>query len=124
MVRFGDTPVHDFLAEIQTEENSRVASELPKETSFEYTNQSLSDVVGDVSFRHAIPLAFNGRVLDDAGINPNSPVSASFRGVPLFAALCIRLAPDESHREVVLPLVLADFDDRHNSRMIEIGCRR
>ena len=30
-------------------------------------------------------------------------------------------AVDKAHREIMLPLVLADLEDRHDARMIEIG---
>ena len=32
-------------------------------------------------------------------------------------------AVDETHRKIMLPLMLADFMDRHDARMIEV-CRR
>ena len=37
--------------------------------------------------------------------------------------LCEALALDEAHREIMLPLVLANLENRHDTRMIEVGRR-
>ena len=95
LVRFGDLPVHDFLAEMQIDPDNRLASELQKETDFEYQEVVLQDAVDDMSFRHDLTLMINGRALNDADFDWRTPVTASYRGIPLFAAMCGLLAPLE-----------------------------
>ena len=42
---------------------------------------------------------------------------------PVGQALREALPLDEAHREIMLALVLADLEDRHDARMVEVGRR-
>ena len=52
-----------------------------------------------------------------------SPAASRAGSGPLGQALREALALDEAHGEIMLPLVLAHLEDRHDPRMIEVGRR-
>ena len=63
---------------------------------------------------HALPVGvFDG--LDDGGSSSAASLGGTAFGQPSGQALAV----DESHREVVLSLVLADLENRHDARMVE-----
>src|SRR5262249_38117534 len=59
-------------------------------------------------------------ILDRFGDPSQEQGGFTRRQRPLYQPLSEALALDESHREVMLPLVLADLEDRYDPRMVEI----
>lgn len=80
----------------------RILTELEKETSFEYLDQPLRDVVDDISFRHDIPILISVTALEEYGIGTDTPLSMSLKGVSLKSALNLMLA------EIDLTYILKD----------------
>lgn len=70
---------------------ARINRALDLDTAFDYLDQPLSDVVQDIAFAHNIPIIIDAKALLDFGIDLNSPVSISLKGISLRSALRLLL---------------------------------
>jgi hypothetical protein len=85
-----------------SESCTRIENALNSETTFDYLDQPLKDVIEDISFNHNIPIAIDRKALDDFGIDTGTPITKSIKGISLRSALRLML------RELELTYVLRD----------------
>jgi len=64
---------------------------LDDETSFQYLDQPLRDVIDDIAFRHGIPIVIDVMALEDYGIGTDTPMSITLKGISLKSALRLML---------------------------------
>jgi len=96
LIRVGDIAVVDFMPSAAVADDlngQRICRALHFETTFDYLDQPLKDVVEDISFNHNIPIMIDAREFADDGIDIETPITSTIRGVPLFVALVELLAP-------------------------------
>lgn len=70
---------------------TRILSELDHETTFDYLDQPLKDVIEDISFTHNIPIVIDTKALEDFGIDTGTPITRSLKGTTLRSALRLML---------------------------------
>jgi hypothetical protein len=80
----------------------RIEQALNRDTTFDYLDQPLKDVVEDISFNHSIPIILDTRALEDYGIDTGTPIIRSLKGVSLRSALRLML------RDIGLTFVIRD----------------
>ena len=85
-----------------SESCTRIENALNAETTFDYLDQPLRDVIQDISFNHNIPIVIDRKALDDFGIDTGTPITKSIKGISLRSALRLML------RELELTYVLRD----------------
>ena len=73
----------------------------------------------EVAVDHAVPMG----ILDRLGDLHQQRGGLAWRQRSVGDLLRQALPLDEAHREIMLALVLADLEDRHDPRMIEVGRR-
>src|SRR5262249_8625421 len=69
----------------------RIFEELNKNTTIDAVEMPLRDVVTYLADAHSIPIVFSAKKLDEAGINPDTPITKTLRGVTLRSALRLLL---------------------------------
>ena len=69
----------------------RIELALSQETTFDYLDQPLSEVVEDVGFSHKIPIVLDKKALDDFGIDTSTPITINIKGVSLRSAFRLML---------------------------------
>lgn len=77
-------------AKMTSETRLRAALDLPG--TFEFVETPLTEVVGFLKDFYDIPILFDQRALDEAGIDKASPVTAELRNLPLRSALPLLLS--------------------------------
>jgi hypothetical protein len=106
--------VIDFKEISVTEERIRKA--LDEETTLEFIETPLADVVDVLKDMHAIPIEIDVRALDDVGIGTDAPITRCLKGVNLRSAL--RLLLDDLDctyitKHEVLMITTTDVADAH-----------
>ena len=81
---------------------SRITSELDKETSIEALDQALKEVIDNIAFFHDIPIVINSKALEDAGVAIDTPVTKNLKGITLRSALRLLL------RDLELTYIIKD----------------
>lgn len=81
---------------------SRITSELNKETTLEALDQPLKEVIDNIAFFHDIPIVINSKALEDAGVAIDTPVTKNLKGVTLRSALRLLL------RDLELTYIIKD----------------
>ncbi len=74
-----------------SESRERIEMQLTKETTFDYLDTPLKDVIDEIALRHGIGIIINTRALEDFGIGTDTPVTISLNGVRLRSALKLML---------------------------------
>jgi hypothetical protein len=65
----------------------RIEAELVKETSVDFVESPLKDVVTFLSEHHQIPIVLSVKKLEEASVSPDTPVTKTLRGIQLGSAL-------------------------------------
>jgi len=65
----------------------RIEAELVKETSVDFVESPLKDVVAFLSEHHQIPIVMSLKKLEEASVSPDTPVTKTLRGIQLASAL-------------------------------------
>ncbi len=81
---------------------ARIDNALSHETTFDYLDQPLKDVIEDISFNHGIPIVIDTKALEDFGIDTGTPITKALKGISLRAALRLTL------RELECTFVIRD----------------
>ncbi|HRX78020.1 MAG TPA: VWA domain-containing protein, partial [Pirellulaceae bacterium] len=71
---------------------TRIFQALDHETTFDYLDQPLKDVIEDIGFNHNIPIFIDTKALDDFGIDTGTPITRSLKGITLRSALRLMLS--------------------------------
>ncbi len=69
----------------------RIETELAKQTSVDFVEQPLKDVLLFLSDLHKIPIVLQKKKLEEAGVSPDAAITTNLRGVSLRSALNIIL---------------------------------
>jgi hypothetical protein len=77
----------------EAETRTKIQVELDSETSFEFTELPLTDVVKYLSDKHEIEIQLDSKVLEEASIGIDMPVTRSLRNITLRSALRLMLGP-------------------------------
>jgi len=80
----------------------KILSELKKPTELDFVDTPLSEVVNYLKDRHQIEIELDQRALQDVGVDTNTPITKSLRGISLRSALRLLL------RELDLTYVIKD----------------
>lgn len=80
----------------------KILSELKKPTELDFVDTPLSEVVNYLKDRHQIEIQLDQRALQDVGVDTNTPITKSLRGISLRSALRLLL------RELDLTYVIKD----------------
>lgn len=86
---FPVTWLHDAAA------RERFGKILAEETTFDYVEAPLSEVVEDISHRHDLQIQIDVRSLEEFGIGTDTPITINVKGVSLRSALRLTLRPLE-----------------------------
>jgi hypothetical protein len=81
---------------------ARIERALEEDTSFEYIEETLADVIEDIAYRHEIPIVVDTVALEDYGIGTDNPITISLKGVSLRSALTLML------KDLDLTFVISD----------------
>ncbi|MDZ4784178.1 MAG: VWA domain-containing protein, partial [Planctomycetia bacterium] len=89
------TKAREKYKEVDLASNSpseeRIFSALNEETSLQFTESPLSDVITYIKERHKIPIQLDTAALDTAGVTTDSPVTIDVEGISLKSALRLML---------------------------------
>ncbi len=80
------------VPEAQRSANDRLRQMLDADTTVEFSEAPLREVLDYLSRTHDIPIWIDRRALDSVGLNSDTPVTISLQGVPLRSALRLLLA--------------------------------
>ncbi|HOP77833.1 MAG TPA: hypothetical protein PLD05_10090, partial [Thermogutta sp.] len=80
----------------------KILSELKKPTELDFVDTPLSEVVNYLKDRHQIEIQLDQKALQDVGVDTNTPITKSLRGISLRSALRLLL------RELDLTYVIKD----------------
>jgi hypothetical protein len=72
---------------------AKIQAALDSETSFEFTELPLTDVVRYLSEKHGIEIQLDTKVMEEASIDIDTPVTRSLKGITLRSALRLMLGP-------------------------------
>ncbi|MEZ6104027.1 MAG: hypothetical protein R3E01_34230 [Pirellulaceae bacterium] len=86
----------------KSEFTERIRQSLQGETSLEFVETPISDVIADIAKKHNIPVIIDRRAMDDLGIDIASPITFSVKSVTLSSALDLIL------RQLDLAFVVRD----------------
>ena len=78
--------VVEFLPPLSASEQ-KIMDELEMLTEMQYIETPFQGVVDDLKKRHGIEIQLDAKVLDEAGIGSDTPVTRSLRDIPLRSAL-------------------------------------
>ncbi len=81
---------------------TRIDKALDKETTFQFLETPLSEMVDYVSRLHSIDVGLDRKALDNVGLGSDAPITASIRGISLRSALRLVL------RDIELTFVIRD----------------
>lgn len=70
---------------------TRILQALDHETTFDYLDQPLKDVIDSIAFDHNIPIVIDTAALEDFGIDTGTPITRSLKGISLRSALRLML---------------------------------
>ncbi len=70
---------------------TRILAQLDRETSFDYLDMALSEVIDDIAVNHNIPIVIDTKALEDFGIDTGTPVTKRLEGISLRSALRLML---------------------------------
>lgn len=70
---------------------TRILQALDRETSFDYLDQPLKDVIDDISYTHEIPIVLDTKALEGFGIDTGTPITRTLKGISLRSALRLML---------------------------------
>ncbi|MBC8350986.1 MAG: hypothetical protein H8E66_03310 [Planctomycetes bacterium] len=97
------TPVFPYVSVGgNSSSRARIERALNGETTFDYLDQPLKDVIEDISYSHNIPIIIDVEALDDFGIDTGTPITKSIKGISLRSALRLTL------RELDLTFIIRD----------------
>jgi hypothetical protein len=89
------TKAREKYKEVDLASNSpseeRIFSALGEETSLQFTESPLSDVITYIKERHKIPIQLDTAALDTAGVTTDSPVTIDVEGISLKSAMRLML---------------------------------
>ncbi len=86
----------------QNPSERKILSELKKPTELDFVDTPLSEVVSYLRDRHQIEIQLDQKALQDVGVDTNTPITKSLRGISLRSALRLLL------RELDLTYVIKD----------------
>ncbi len=86
------TPAYPCLAAGADSKSSyRIEQALQTETTFDYLDMPLNEVVENLAHHHNIPVVIDVKALEDFGIDARTPVSITLKGIRLRSALNLLL---------------------------------
>lgn len=80
-----------FVTSSASSAHRRLENALNSETTFDYLDQPLKDVIEDISFSHNIPIVIDTKALEDYGIDTGTPITRALKGISLRSALRLML---------------------------------
>jgi hypothetical protein len=87
-------PAVEFLP-LPTASEKRIAAEMDQPTVIDFQESPLQHVVNYLKDHHAIEIQLDDKALADAGIDPETQLTKSLKGISLRSALHLLLAPLE-----------------------------
>lgn len=110
----GNKPAEANPRPSRLEATKRIEHALGQEADFDFVDTPLRDVVNFLSDNNAIPVVLRHKALEDAAIDPDTPVTSTLKGITLRSAL--RLMLEEMNlsyvvRDEVLQITTRDAAD-------------
>src|SRR5213075_2789336 len=103
----------------------RIFNELSKETSVDFVEQPLKDVVMYISELHRIPIVLSLKKLEEASVSADTPVTKTLKGVTLRSALRLILKDLELtyvvRDEVLQITTLEDAQNQMLTKVYPVG---
>ena len=87
----GEKPAEANLLPSRLEATKKIEHALAQEAEFDFVDTPLRNVVNFLSEKHAIPVILHHKALEEAAIDPDTPITSRLRGITLRSALQLTL---------------------------------
>ena len=86
----GNQPA-EAIPHSQLESTKRIEHALAQEAEFDFVDTPLRDVVSYLSKKHMIPVMLHSKALEEAAIDPDTPINSNLKGITVRSALRLML---------------------------------